>query len=625
MISPTVEIPSLTDNTVQQNQLLNLQNQILETIVKGNAEFQQLLDILCHYAEVLVPDAVASVMLLQEEQELLKIQSAPSASRQIIEDLSGLKPSTEHGSCSYAIFTGQPVYVSSTRQDPSWSSVRDIAHKHSIEALWSQPVFISEDTAVGSFALISFEQREPSDFHKNLLKVCANLVSVIMQKKAQEGELWRIAHHDALTGLPNRLLLDSHLKHAIRNADRNNKRLALMLIDLDNFKDINDCYGHKFGDIVLLESMNLIQKCLRQGDIVARHGGDEFLLILENFSDKLAVDQIAKKILLMFQSPMTLKDQAVMVHFSIGISLFPDDADNAQELLRNADIAMYQAKATGKNNIQYFQQKLADRIYSKVRIEQQLREALTQNELEIYYQPTFIADTDDMDCMEALIRWNHPDRGLLLPDEFLPVAEQSHLIAEITLYVFYQACTQAVDWIKLGLDIPRISINYSTSQLTENCAQSMEELLQLTGLPAEKIEIEITETMLMNRGQLGIKELLKMRSSGITLAMDDFGTGYSSLSQLKKLPLDKLKIDRSFISNLETDRDDQSIVKTIIAMGKSLNLKIVAEGVETEGQQEFLLQNGCDSIQGFHRYQPVPAIEIERLLHRLKVNRAVLQ
>lgn len=625
MASPTIEIPALTDDTAQQNKLLNLQNQILENIVKGQAEFQQLLDILCHYAEVLVPDSVASVVLFQEGKQQLNVQSAPSASRQIIDDLSGLEPSLENGSCSHAVYSGQPVYVSNIEDDPSWSAVRDVARKVNIVSCWSYPVFLSNATAMGSFALSSFEERSPTDFQKNILKVCANLVSVILQQKAHDEELWRIAHHDALTGLPNRLLLDSQLKHAIRNADRNNKRLALMFIDLDNFKDINDSYGHDFGDRVLLKSMKLIKKCLREGDIVARHGGDEFLLILENFSDKMAVDNIAKKILLIFQSPLRIRNQAVLVHFSIGISLYPDDAETAQELLRNADIAMYQAKETGKNNIQYFEQKLADKIYAKVLIEQQLREALTQNELELYYQPTYIADTDEIESMEALIRWNHPEKGLLLPDDFLPIAEQSHLITEITLYVFHMACGQAVEWINQGYDLPRVSINFPTSQLTKDCAERMDELRDNIGLAASQIEIEITETMLMNRGKSGIDELLKMRSSGISLAMDDFGTGYSSLSQLKKLPLDKLKIDRSFIGNLATDRDDQSIVKTIIAMGKSLNMRIVAEGVETPEQQDFLLQNGCDSIQGFYRHHPVPAVEIEELLKKRKVNQEFSQ
>jgi diguanylate cyclase (GGDEF)-like protein len=624
MISPTIEIPTLTDNIVEQNQLLSLQNRILQLMVTGEAEFQQQLDMLCHCAEELVADAVASIMLFQQEQDLLRIQSAPSAGRELMEELSGHRPSIENGFCSHTVFTGGPVYASSSNRDePGWLALREIADRFGIEACWSHPVFISGGAAAGSFALISFEHREPSVFHKNLLKVCASLVSIIMQQKVRGDESWRINHHDTLTGLPNRLLVDSHLKHALRNADRNNTRLALMFIDLDNFRDINDCYGHKFGDIVLLESMNLIQKCLRQGDIVARYGGDKFFLILENFSDKLAVDQIARKVMLMFQSPMKVKNETVMVHFSIGISLFPDDAESAQQLLRNADIAMYQAKITGKNNIQYFEQKLADRIYSKARIEQQLREALTQNELELYYQPTFIADSDKMDGMEALIRWNHPDRGLLLPAEFLPVAEQSHLISEITLHVFYRACAQGAEWIQLGFDLPRISVNFSTSQLTEDCAQRMDEILQSTGLPAEKIEIEITETLLMNRGKLGINDLLKIRSCGIALAMDDFGTGYSCLSQLQKLPLDKLKIDQSFITNLETDEGDQAIVKTIIAMGKSLNIKIVAEGVETAGQQDFLLQHGCDSIQGFHRSQALPAIEMERLLYARNINPAI--
>jgi len=334
-------------------------------------------------------------------------------------------------------------------------------------------------------------------------------------------------------------------------------------------------------------------------------------------NDQQDADKVARKVLQNFQSPVEFEGQKVMIQFSIGISLFPQHGDTTQELMKNADIAMYQAKASGKNAICYFEPAYGDKIRHKVTLEQQMREALDQNEFELYYQAQFKGETDEIESLEALIRWNHPERGLLLPGEFIAVAENSSLISEISRYVFQKVCGQGVHWLAQGFDIPRLAINFSTSQLTEFCAERLCKLLDHTGLPADKTEIEITETLLMNRGQKGIDELKKMASLGVSLALDDFGTGYSSLSQLKQLPIHKLKIDRCFVKNLEHDASDQTIVNTIIAMGKNLGMSIVAEGVETAQQQAFLLRQGCDSIQGFYRHRPAPAREIEKLLRKV--------
>ena len=386
---------------------------------------------------------------------------------------------------------------------------------------------------------------------------------------------------------------------------------------MDNFKDINDSYGHAFGDVVLVKATELIQNCLREGDLVTRHGGDEFLVLLDDLSDQMSVDSIAQKILDSFSSPLLIDNKKITISFSIGISYYPEDADNASQLLKNADIAMYQAKKKGKNGMQYFEADLAEKIEHKVKVEQEIREALLTDQFELYYQPQYVRDTDELDSVEVLVRWNHPEKGLVYPDEFLPIAELSGLIREISIYVFKKACKQGADWIAQGYDVPRIAVNFSTAQLTDCCAERLDMLLETMNFPAEKMEIEVTETLVINRGKVGIDELKKMRSLGVTLAIDDFGTGYSSLSQLKSLPIDKLKIDRSFVTNLEHDMDDQVIAKTIIDMGKNLGMKIVAEGVETAEQQKFLLDNGCDFIQGYYRHYPVPKAEVEKLFTKI--------
>jgi diguanylate cyclase (GGDEF)-like protein len=616
MSTNALDIAQLTDNITQQNELLGLQNQILDEIVKSSQSSQNLLNDLCRCAEALVPNALASIMLFDESQHALSVKAAPNIPQPVINDLQGLKPAPDGGSCGNAVFTGEATYVCNTQIDEHWSGLRNLASKYHIAACWSQPIFYHDAQAIGSFALSSFETREPSEFQKNVLQVCSNLVSIILHRKEQEEKLWQIAHHDALTGLPNRHFVESQIQHAISNASRNQNCMALMFIDMDNFKDINDSYGHDFGDEVLLCAMTLLKTCLRKEDIVARHGGDEFLLILENLKDKMAIEVIAEKIQHNFHNPMEINERKVAVHFSIGISLYPDDGQSSSELMKNADIAMYQAKAAGKNSIQYFRKELGEKILQKVQLEQEIREGLNRDEFELYFQPQYVADSADFESLEMLLRWNHPQRGFLLPGVFIPVAEQSQLINELSQYAFTKACRQAVDWINRGYQIPKISLNLSVAQLKTGFSEWLAHLLLETQLSAQLIELEITETLLMKRGNEGIIELNKLREMGISLAMDDFGTGYSSLSQLKTLPIDKLKIDRSFIMHLDQDESDQTIVKTIITLGKNLGMRIVAEGVENESQQNILLQLGCDMIQGFYRYKPANAQHIELILKR---------
>jgi diguanylate cyclase (GGDEF)-like protein len=617
MSTHAIDISLLTDNISQQNDLLNLQNQILDEIVKSQKSSQALLDDLCRCAEALVPNALASIMLFDEPQSTLTVKAAPNVPLPVINDLEGLKPALDGGSCGHAVFTSEATYVCNTLQDKRWGGIKNVAEKYQITACWSQPIFFEDETAIGSFALSSFEIREPTAFQKGLLQVCANMVSIILQRNDQQEKLWQIAHHDALTGLPNRHYIDSKIQHAISNADRNQNCLALMFIDMDNFKDINDSFGHDFGDEVLLRSMELIKSCLREGDIVARHGGDEFLLILENISDKLAVQVVADKILRKFSEQMEIEDHRLTVQFSIGVSLYPDDGKTSAELMKNADIAMYQAKASGKNAIQYFRKELGEKILQKVQLEQEIREALTRDEFELYFQPQYRGDSNDIESLEMLIRWNHPTRGFLLPGAFIPIAEQSQLINELSRVMFKKACSQGVIWIKQGYILPNISLNLSVAQLKKGCSEWLVQLLDETKFPVQNLELEITETLLMNRGDEGIAEINKMRDMGVSFAMDDFGTGYSSLSQLKKLPIDKLKIDRLFVMNIEQDEKDQALVKTVITMGKNLGMSVVAEGVENRQQQDILLQFGCDLIQGFYRQRPASVSKTELLLESI--------
>ncbi len=608
---------SLPDHSRQQQQLqlLQLQNAWLERILSGGRGEAGSLESLCREAEQLVPGACACVMRLVDNDRL-SVAAAPSLPEALREAYENSSLGGAAGSCAVAVLEGSASLIEDAWRDPRWSSRRELAEAHDIRASWSQPVMMDGALVSGSFTLMLPRPGLPDEFQQSVLQVCANLTALLWRHQAHTRQMWHLAHHDRLTGLPNRDYLDAELERAIQASDRLDRPFALMYIDLDNFKDINDSFGHDFGDRVLLEALRRIRACLREGDMIFRHGGDEFLLILENLEDALAVDAIARKLIAAFAAPLRIDEQTVTARFSIGVSLYPQDADNAQDLLKHADIAMYQAKAGGKNDVHFFEPALARRIQRRMQMEQEIRRGLQRDEFELYFQPQYLADSDEMVSLEALLRWNHPERGLVLPGEFIPVAEKSSLIRELSLLVFHELCRIGRIWLDRGYEIPRLAVNMSTAQLTEACNDRLQMLLEKTGMHADRIEIEVTETLVMNRGDSGIRELQKMRDHGILLALDDFGTGYSSLSQLKKMPIHKLKIDRSFVMDLEQDEDDRVIVRTIIAMGRNLGLEIVAEGVETAFQQQFLLDNGCDYIQGFYRARPMPVEQVEKLLFR---------
>lgn len=599
----------------QQLRLLGLQNAWLERILSGGHADVSALDDLCREAELLVPGARACVMRLADDDRL-SVSAAPSCTPGYVEAFEGVQLGEAVGSCAFSVLNGEAALVEDTQQDPRWSRQRALARQQGIAASWSQPVLMDGVLVAGCFSLDLPQPGLPDAFQLSVLQVCANLTALLWRHQAHTRQMWHLAHHDRLTGLPNRDYLDTELARAMAQSDRLGQPFALMFIDLDNFKDINDSFGHEFGDRVLLAALKRTRSSLREGDMIFRHGGDEFLLILENLNDELAAGRVARTIIAAFEEPLNIDGQSVTARFSIGISLYPRDADNAQDLLRHADIAMYQAKAGGKNAVHFFEPELARRIEHRMRLEQEIRRGLQRGEFELYFQPQYRGRSDGIESLEALLRWQHPERGLLLPGAFIPVAEKSSLIRELSLLVFHELCRIGRGWLDRGFDIPRLAVNMSTAQLTEACNDRLQALLEKTGMPANRIEIEVTETLLMNRGESGIRELHKMRAAGVSLALDDFGTGFSSLSQLKQLPIHKLKIDRSFVMNLENDEDDRVIVRTIIAMGRNLGLGVVAEGVETEFQQQWLLECGCDCIQGFLRARPMPVSEVEVLLNR---------
>ncbi|MDR3395622.1 MAG: EAL domain-containing protein [Parasulfuritortus sp.] len=435
-------------------------------------------------------------------------------------------------------------------------------------------------------------------------------------KRAQEAQEF-LAYHDPLTGLPNRSLLRARLEHSIQQADRDKRSSAVLFLDLDRFKDINDSLGHTVGDELLRLVAGKMSKLVRIGDTLARLGGDEFVILVEDSAAPEQAATVASKLLALFDEPIMVGSSEIFVTASIGISLFPDDGADVDTLIRNADLAMYQAKAKGRNTYQFYEAEMTRHILERTGLENALRGALGRKEFMLFYQPQVDIETGALLGVEALIRWRHPEFGLVSPARFIPAAEEIGLIGEIGAWVLHEACRQAMDWKNTDLDVPCISVNLSVRQLErEPLLELVARILNDTGLTSDNLELEVTESMIMRQTDNAISVLNGLRDMGIRLAVDDFGTGYSSLSYLKRLPLNRLKIDQSFVRDLAMDDNDLAIVRAIIALGKSLGLDVVAEGVEDRDQAAFLQREGCRVAQGYLYGHPVNADELHRIWSR---------
>ncbi len=454
------------------------------------------------------------------------------------------------------------------------------------------------------------------------------LALALGRKWEAENRVRQLAYYDSLTGLPNRVLFLDRLAQTLEAARRHQRKAAVLFLDLDNFKRINDTLGHSFGDAILKITAERLQHCVRLCDAVthptpqgtaARLGGDEFTVLLSEI-DSLEVPAIvAQRILTRMADPMRLTDHEVIISPSIGITVFPEDGDDVETLLKNADLAMYFAKRSGRNSFQYYQAAMNEAALKRLTMENLLRQAIARNEFSLYYQPQLTLLTGQVSGLEALLRWNSPELGSVSPTEFIPVAEESGLIVAIGEWVLRTACQQAKGWRDRGVPLPRIGVNVSVKQFVQrNFPTLVAQILDETGLEPEALEIEVTESLLMRDADGAAATLGKLKALGVQLAIDDFGTGYSSLSRLKEFPIDRLKIDRSFVRAVSTDRNDQAIASAVIAMADSMNLCVVAEGVETEDQLDFLRTKHCSEVQGYYLSRPLPPEQAEEFLLQVR-------
>ncbi len=436
-----------------------------------------------------------------------------------------------------------------------------------------------------------------------------------------------VAYHDSLTGLPNRLMFKDYLTRATAEARRNSQELTILFLDLDNFKRINDTLGHQAGDNLLEAFSDRLSGCLRQTDVIAhsshdtsssvmaRLAGDEFIIMLPRTTGSSQAQKVATRILDSLKTPFNIDKQELHISSSIGIALYPEDGQNADDLIKNADIAMYHAKKSGRNNYQFYSRKMNERALLKLRIESRLRHAVENNELEIYYQPQVSLSTGVVTGAESLIRWRDGESGMIPPDVFIPIAEEYGLIIPISEWLIHEACRQAREWLDMYNNPITVAINISAIHLNgRELSTLISKTLDATGYDPRLLELELTETSILHDPELAIDTLGQLQEMGVQTSLDDFGTGYSSLNYLMRLPLDKLKIDRSFIQNLDKDTRGKAIVSAIIAMAHSLDLEVIAEGIEELAHLELLRKMQCDIVQGYYIARPMPAIEFEKML-----------
>jgi diguanylate cyclase (GGDEF)-like protein/PAS domain S-box-containing protein len=438
----------------------------------------------------------------------------------------------------------------------------------------------------------------------------------ISETKRYQQELEHHVNHDALTGLANRHLLQDRLQQALFRASRRDLRCAVMFLDLDHFKLVNDGLGHHIGDALLKSVAAELLTILRPEDTVARFGGDEFVLVASEVHDLAAVTDIAERIVCRLSMPMLIGDQEITVSASVGIAMYPEDGQSVDELLKNADAAMYHAKQGGRNTFSFYSREMNVSISTQFALKNKLAKAVEQGELVLHYQPQAAAKTMELVGIEALLRWEHPELGRVGPERFIPLAEETGLIVPVGEWVLQTACHFAAELRKEGTEFGRIAVNLSARQLHQaNLAQMIEAALRVSGLPPDCLELEITESMMMGNTEKVLRILSELKEMGVRLAVDDFGTGYSSLGYLRRFPIDRLKIDRTFIDDVPASQHDCTITKAIVSLAHNLNLNVIAEGVETQAQLAFLAENDCDEIQGYFLSKPLDEDTLRTFVH----------
>ncbi len=589
----------------QREAIAGLQHEVLEAVALGRP-LQVVMGLLSRRVEALAPEVICTVLAVDEQGRVHPL-AAPGLPTSFSAALDGAPIGPKAGSCGTAAWRRAPVEVVDIGSDPLWDDYRALAQAYGLAACWSSPVLLGEQVRA-TFALYYREPRPVEAFHRRMVEACVRLCQLALQHEQQQREIERLAYFDGVTGLANRSLLADRARHLLPLAQRSASPAALLLLDLDRFKTVNDSLGHAVGDQVLAEVARRLQAQLRDADTLARVGGDEFVALLGG-CDAAAAMHVAGKLLAALAPPLQLPGLASLsLAASIGISCCPDDGVDLDTLLKHADIAMYEAKRAGRGCARYYLRAMNAQLDERLALEADLRRALSGGELQLHYQPKLRLADQALIGVEALLRWTDPQRGPVAPDRFIPVAEECGLINALDAWVLESACAQLAAWRRSGLALPQVAVNISALRFyQDDVAAHLGVLLQQHGLAASSIALEVTERLMLDEDPQARAQIAHLHAIGVQLSVDDFGTGYSSLSYLKRLPVAELKIDKSFVRDLETDAGDRALVSAVIGIGRALGISVVAEGVETEAQRQALLAAGCEAAQGWLFARPMPA------------------
>ena len=595
--------------------LRNGQAQVLEMIAMS-APLKDVLEHLVILVEGQLTGITCSILLLDNDDIHLRHGAGPNLPEAYRNAIDGVAIGPDVGSCGTAVYRKEVVIVADIENDPLWKEYRELAMAHGYRSCWSTPILSYQGTVLGTFAMYSKTVREPTVAETVIINVTTRIAGIAIERKKAEDRIHFMANHDALTGLPNRTLLKDRLSQALLYTQRHNSWVTVVFIDLDNFKIVNDSLGHNAGDTLLKAVASRMTSCVRATDTVVRLGGDEFvILLLDQPKDADVISTTLQKIRAAIAAPIHIEGHNLKVTASIGIANYPNDGMDADTLLANADAAMYRAKEMGRDNFQFYTPELNTKVHEKFLLQEELRNAVARSEFVLFYQPQVDLRTGRIFAVEALVRWVHPTQGMVLPIKFIAAAEETGLIVPLGDWVLHEACRQNKAWQDAGLPHMNVCVNVSARQFREkNLVERVVHALHESRLDAKYLELEITESLIMQDVERAVKMMHEFEALGVQISIDDFGTGYSSLSALKNFPVARLKIDKSFIDDLTSNENDKAVASAVISLGQKLNLRVIAEGVETEEQIAILRKNNCDEIQGYHFSEPIRSDSIAELL-----------
>ncbi|WFU09824.1 EAL domain-containing protein [Rhizobium sp. CB3090] len=599
----------------RQEHLRRSQAELLEMIAKSEP-LEMILEALVLMVEDQMTDIKGSVLLLDPEGIHLSHGAAPNLPAAYSRLIDGVAIGPKVGSCGTAAWRGKPVFVDDTQTDPLWEDFSVLAAQYGLRSCWSTPIMTSQGNVLGTFALYSGTVRKPTERELELVAMATHIAGIAIERKRAEDRIYFMAHHDDLTGLPNRAFLKENMAKILFKARRNGRKVTVAYVDLDNFKQVNDSRGHSAGDELLKELTARMVDSLRASDMVVRLGGDEFLLVIVHQSrHDTGITRRLRELQKVITQPVMIGEIEIAVTSSIGVAAFPADGETPDELIACADAAMYRAKEHGRNRLQYHIHRSDAVGVMPLSEQEELRSAIGAKQFFLEYQPQVDVASGRIVGLEALVRWHHPRHGMLPPGQFIPLAEESGLIIPLGLFVLNEACRQAKEWQAMGLPPLTIAVNVSARQFSDPAlAAHVTEALEASGLDPQWLELELTESTLMHDVPRALHVMQALKALGVRLSIDDFGTGYSSLAALKTFPFDRLKMDRSFVEALPRDETTVAIASAVISLARRLRLAVVAEGVETDEQLEFLRQAQCHDAQGFYFSRPVGAAEISRIL-----------